>query len=418
MKERIKNIIIYILIAEARMMLALHKPKVVAVTGSVGKTGAKDAIAAALGAKYHVHKSPKSFNSELGVPLTILNLPNAWNNPFLWIYNIIVGAVKLFTWRSYPEVLVLEVGADKPGDIAQMAQWLKTDVVVITAVPEVPVHVEQYPTPEAVLKEKGALIYSLKDGGVLITGDDERVATLENERGITERVTKPLGEIVHAHGVPTGMQFTLGESNVYLGGVLGEHQGYAPAFALAVAAHMNVPCPEVVTALEQMPRVPGRMRLVEGKNGSIIIDDSYNSSPTALAAALDALGKIEAVGRKVAILGDMRELGEHTEREHRRAGVRAAQVVDTLYTVGEYVPALAQAAREEGLSDEHIHEYSKDAAQQAGRDCAPHISKGDVVLVKSSQGKLRLERAVKELMQYPEQASEMLVRQENEWLKR
>lgn len=427
MRQALRQLVIHILTLEARLMFITRRPKVVAITGSLGKTGAKDAIAAGLAVKYRVHKSPKSFNSEFGVPLTILDLPNGWNNPLVWLFDILMGVVRLCTWWPYPEILVLEVGADKPGDIAQVARWLALDIAVVTAVPEVPVHVAYYPTAADVLREKGSLIDGLMSGGTLITGDDPQVRTLTNTHGPTVRVGFAPDTQIHItdasvtyskEGRVAGMHFGVNDYSLYRTGVLGEHQAYALAFAIAVAEQYDVPHDMLASALESMPHTPGRMRIVPGKHDTTLIDDSYNSSPTALAAALDALGKLEVSGRKVAILGDMRELGEHTEREHRRAGMRAAQVVDVLYTVGEDARLMAQAAQDEGLPAEHIYSYSTDGAQQAGRDAYAASRPGDTILVKSSQGTLRLERAVKELMTEPERAGELLVRQESEWLRR
>ncbi len=422
MKEKLKQIIINILTWEARTVLRRHKPKVVAITGSLGKTGTKDAVAAALGAKYTVRKSPKSFNSEFGLPLTILGLPNAWNNPVKWIANILRGFGIALFGRRYEEVLVLEVGADKPGDIASVASWLKAEIVIITAIPEVPVHVEFYPTVEAVLQEKAQLIKVLKEGGVLITGTDEFVSTLENPIGETLRATYDTAEVMYESGAPAGMHFALGEYSLNMSDVLGEHQGLAPAFALATADKMGVDIPDALQALESMQVTPGRMRLLAGKNGSTIIDDSYNSSPTALKAALEALGELEvqkdSKAKKIAILGDMRELGEHSAAEHRRAGFQAAHIVDELYTIGEDAEKLAEAAISEGLSESAVHIYDTDKATDIGKELASKLNQGDVVLVKSSQGQLRLERAVKELMQESSKASELLVRQEPEWLRR
>jgi UDP-N-acetylmuramoyl-tripeptide--D-alanyl-D-alanine ligase len=420
MKETFKKIIIQILTMEARLVLKRHTPIVIAITGSLGKTGTKDAVAAALESQYTVRKSPKSFNSEFGVPLTILGLSNAWNNPLLWIKNIILGFFRAVFSRDYAQVLVLEIGADKPGDIASIAEWLVSDVVIITAIPEVPVHVEFYPTVAAVLEEKAQLINSLREGGVLLTGTDAFVSTLVNPHGKTVRIDDGISEIVYEEGVPTGMRCSLSEegTSCVLKGVLGGHQCLAPAFALAVAQEIGVAESGAIQALEEMPRTPGRMRLLRGKQGSIVIDDSYNSSPTALAAALQTLGGLEVQGRKIAILGDMRELGKHSDTEHRRAGIQAAHIVDELYTLGPQAVLLAQAAIEEGPAEECVHIYETDTAQEVGQEVVSKLQQGDIVLVKSSQGTLRLEKAVKELLADESQAPDVLVRQEKEWQRR
>ena len=166
MKSFLKTIITSILTVEARLVLWKYKPKIVAVTGSVGKTSTKDAIYTIL--KHHgiVRKSQKSFNSEIGIPLTILNCDNGWSNPFIWSKNIIEGLLLLLLPNKYPEILVLEVGADRPGDIKKVSQWLKPDVVVFTAIGKTPVHVEYFSSTDELVSEKANLVRALKPDGV------------------------------------------------------------------------------------------------------------------------------------------------------------------------------------------------------------------------------------------------------------
>ena len=156
MKTFFKKAVVFIITLEARAVLRKYKPKIVAVTGSVGKTSAKDAIYEVLSEGARVRKSEKSFNSEIGLPLTILGIPNAWSNPFRWLQNIIDGLFVLLFTVQYPQWLVLEVGADRPGDIRSLAKWLRVDIAVITRLPEVPVHVEFY-AAEAVVEKRPRL---------------------------------------------------------------------------------------------------------------------------------------------------------------------------------------------------------------------------------------------------------------------
>src|SRR3989338_1816365 len=162
MKNLFKKLIVFIITLQARAVLRKYKPMIVAVTGSVGKTSTKDAIYAVLSKSARVRKSEKSFNSEIGLPLTILGAPNAWSNPFRWLANIVDGLFLIWFDAPYPEWLVLEVGADRPGDIRSLAGWLPVDIAVITRLPEVPVHVEFFDSPEAVVEEKASLIDAIK----------------------------------------------------------------------------------------------------------------------------------------------------------------------------------------------------------------------------------------------------------------
>src|SRR5689334_19738464 len=132
MKTFLKNTVVKILNWEAKLVVKRYKPKIVAITGSVGKTSTKDAMYTVLSHFYTVRKSEKSFNSEIGLPLTILGCPNGWSNPFVWFDNILKGLI-LIVWKvkDYPEWLVLEIGAGKPNDIKSVAKWLKTDFVIL-----------------------------------------------------------------------------------------------------------------------------------------------------------------------------------------------------------------------------------------------------------------------------------------------
>ena len=140
--EILKRAIVLVLTWESRLVILRHKPHIIAVIGSVGKTTTKDAIFAAVSSRLHARKSAKSYNSEIGVPLTILGIENAWHNPVLWLWNIVHSLKLLFGMTTYPAWLVLEIGADRPGDIRKVARWLRPDIVVLTGVSEIPVHVE------------------------------------------------------------------------------------------------------------------------------------------------------------------------------------------------------------------------------------------------------------------------------------
>ena len=162
MKSTFKKIVAYILRKESELVLKKYKPKIVAITGSVGKTSTKDAVYAVFSKIYFVRKSEKSFNSEIGLPLTILGCPNGWNNPLIWLANIWKG-FWLFLWpHKYPEWLVLEAGVGKPNDMRDVAKWLKTDAVIITAIGDTPVHIEFFQSRKHLVEEKSLLIKTLK----------------------------------------------------------------------------------------------------------------------------------------------------------------------------------------------------------------------------------------------------------------
>jgi len=464
MKTFFKKIIVTILTLEARAVLRKYRPKIVAVTGSVGKTSTKDAIYRVLSQGAHTRKSEKSFNSEVGVPLTILGVPNAWSNPLQWIQNFLDGLFLIIFKARYPEWLVLEVGADRPGDISSLANWLPVTVAVITRLPEVPVHVEFFSSPEAVIEEKASLIDALVDKGVLVLyAGEHETEKLRNRAGGRKIITfglKPNAD-VRAEEVgllfeegkeewPVGMKarLTLGGITVPLEvvGVAGEHALLPAIGAAAVGQALGKRPEEIVKALESYDPPPGRTRLLRGIKNTLLIDDTYNASPAATTAALDALATIGAhvhissgraaqdgitpagvptgraaqersitPGRRIAALGDMLELGRHSGVEHRKVGAHAAKTTDLLITVGFRARDIAEGALDAGMADAAILQYED--ARKAARELKQMLKQKDVVLVKGSQS-IRMERVVEELMEEPEKAGELLVRQDAEWKKR
>src|SRR5680860_229843 len=164
MKRFIKHFLISLLRNNAKLALKRHSPRVVVIVGSVGKTSTKDVVAAALTTSTNVRKSEKSFNSDIGIPLAILGLKNPWSNPIKWVGALVIGFGRALR-RDFPDTLVLEVGADRPGDISNLSSWLQTDIVVATQFADVPVHIANFPSRQAVLEEKLSILNTLKPEG-------------------------------------------------------------------------------------------------------------------------------------------------------------------------------------------------------------------------------------------------------------
>lgn len=429
MKQTFKNIVVALLTAEAKVLLKRHQPYIIAVTGSVGKTSMKDAIYTVLKGEFSARKSQKSFNSDIGVPLTVLGLPNAWNNPFLWMKNLVDGFIIAFFSREYPKYLILETGVDRPGDMAKLTRWVKPDMVVLTRLPDVPVHVEFFPTPEAVIAEKMQLVAALKaDGIVVFNHDDENIeremAGVRHQaigygRDLPTHFKASKDQIIYSDDVPTGISFTLEHINevaeVRAFGAVGLPLVYTYSGAVAVGVQCGMTLSAAAAALAEHAPAPGRMRILKGLKGSVIIDDTYNASPTAVDQALMTLGEIKHAKRKIAVLGDMLELGRFSADAHERVGTLAAEKADALFTLGIRARKIAEGALENGLDEENIFQYEE--VVKAGKELQAYLKPGDVVLIKASQG-LRAERVVEEVMQEPELAPDLLVRQDEAWLNR
>lgn len=451
MKSLFKKIVVATLLWESRAVIRKNRPKIIAITGSVGKTSTKDAAYHILAnAGVFVRKSEKSFNSEIGVPLTILGLQNAWANPVGWLRNVMHGLGQVYpvlgsgARAPYPNCLVLEVGADHPGDIQGLAKWLQPDIAVITAVSKVPVHVEFFPSPEAVLKEKLALARGVRSGGTLVLpSDDPSIlavrADVPNAPCVTFGVSagrdpsadmsavspEIVYEEIRGGKTPAGMSFVLKykaeSARILIKGVVGIQHVYSITAASAAALSYGIDFGAVAASLSSYKPPLGRMNLLEGIVGSVLIDDTYNSSPDALKEALNILGGMDA-GQKIAVLGDMMELGKFSPAEHRTAGERVvAASVDMLVTVGIRARDIAEGAAAAGMPRGSIHSF--DDSVSAGEWLRNFLHKqsilqgnpGTVVLVKGSQSS-RMERVSLVLLADQSRAPELLVRQDKEWL--
>ncbi len=428
-----KKIIVAIIRFEAKIVLKKYRPKIIGITGSVGKTGTKDAVAQVLASRFSVRKSPKSFNSEFGVPLTILNCDNAWYNLGGWIRNILEGFSLIVFRTEYPEWLVLEVGADRPGDIRDTVSYVPFDLVIITRLPEVLPHVEFFTSNEQLVAEKLLLARAVKSSGtVLLNFDDPKIMAVAGELQ-AQMVTYGWGNSASVRGSSETIMYQEAEGGVkipdglslrvdYQGstmpfrlrGIYAHHQLYGILAAISAGLTLGLNMVEIGTALESLEATPGRFKLLPGIKDSLVIDDSYNSSPAALDSALDTLDKFECAGRKIAILGDMLELGSHTAEAHRAAGAHAAKVCDNLITVGIRAKFISEEAEHKKMSKKKMLHFAtaEEAAEAARELIKPH----DLVLVKGSQG-VRLEKVVEAIMAQPELKNKLLVRQEPEWHK-
>lgn len=433
MRTIIKKILIAILTLEARVALLRWKPKIVAVTGSVGKTSTKDAVYTIFSKLSSAVKSQKSFNSEIGVPLSILGLDNPWLSPYRWLVTLSVGLWIAFFARRRAEWFVLEVGADRKGDIEKITKWLKPDIAVISKIGHLPVHVEYFSSPDEVAREKAFLAKAVKRSGtVVVYADDNQSLSIANDvrrkiqtYGFSENSDVKASNYIISYlanagtsrvgGISFKVNFEGKSFPVRVDGVLGKQHVYGALGAISVALCAGFNALSAIEALSAHVSPNGRMKLVEGIKNSTIIDDTYNSSPSALAEALSTLGEVIQKGRKIAVLGDMRELGKYSLSAHLEAGRLVAKVAEYLVTVGESGKLIARGALEEGFPEDRVFQF--ETSESAGLKMQDLIQEGDMVLVKGSQG-VRMEKVVLEIMAYPEKSKDLLVRQEDEWILR
>jgi UDP-N-acetylmuramoyl-tripeptide--D-alanyl-D-alanine ligase len=425
MKHLARTLVAELLAVLARAVLAKYRPTVVMVTGSVGKTSTKDAVAAALSRKFHLRASEKSYNSEFGVPLTIFGCKNPWDDPSAWARTIGEALALIFLPNHYPRLLVLEVGADRPGDLTKILRIAVPDAVVVTKLPDIPVHVELYPSAEAVREEEFAPAGALPAGApLIICADDQNAVRLSAVLPVEPRTfgfsktahvqIKEVGPYIESR-IPCGMRAELmveGTAHaLVVRGALGRSQVFAPAAALALAMSLGVSAEEAMKGLQSYVPPPGRARILKGKKGALVIDDSYNASPAAVEEVVASLPKPPHGGRRIVVLGDMLELGRYSAEQHARIGTLAAAHADVAVSVGGRARPFADAAEKAGIPVMRF-----ETADEAKGPLAEFVHEGDIVLVKGSQS-IRTERIVKALLLHSEDERH-LVRQETQWLKR
>lgn len=420
----LKKITVYILILEARLVLYKYRPKIVAITGNTGKTSSGDAIYTVLSSVFFVRKNnEKNTNNDIGIISTILGITDELDNFLLW-FKIIDGLKLIILKNHYPKWLILEVGADKPGCVANISKWLKPDIVVMTHIPDVPMHVESFESANDVIKEKSNLVKALKDEGVFIVNrDDKKTLAMKTFVGEKKIFTYGFSEggsivaskdrIVYYENKPKCMSFRVDYNGnsipVELKGVVGKQHIYAvlSAFAVGISQGMNIV--NIKHALVEHESARGRMRIIEGINNSSIIDDSYDASPTSMFEALNTLKDIVTTGRKIAVLGDMMELGSYSTDEHIKIGGVTARIADILITIGVRSKYIAQGANEAKMKKKNIFQFNDSI--KAGSKLANIIAENDLVLIKGSQS-IMTEKVVEKVMADPNMKYRFLVRYE------
>ena len=345
--------------------------RVIGITGSVGKSTTKELVADVLSRRYKTVRSPGNLNNEIGLPLSILRLTEAH------------------------ERAVLEMGFYVPGEIALLCDIAKPQIGVVTNISQV--HLERAGSMDAIVLGKGELVEALPPEGVAILNYDDPLV-----RELAERTQarvfyyglSPDADLwasdVEGLGLE-GLRCVIhhGEDAIHCRvPLLGRHSVHTILRAASVGIVEGLSWSEIIGGLQN---THNQLRLVavHTNSGALLLDDTYNAAPTSVIAALNLLDDLD--GRKIAVLGDMLELGEFEERGHRMVGARAAQVVDLLITVGERAEWIAEEARAAGLSESQVVVLG--SGDEVVEYLDEKVGEGDVVLVKGSRG-MRLDRIV------------------------
>lgn len=350
--------------------------RVIGVTGSIGKTTVKEFTAAVLGQRFRTFKSEGNYNSDIGLPLTLLDMP------------------------LDAERAVLEMAMTRPGEIARLAEIAIPVIGVVTNVG--PVHMARLGSMEAIADAKSELIQALPaDGVAVLNADDDLVSEMAGYAaghvftyGVDQQATLWASDI-ESHGLDgISFRFHYEDDTVFARlPLLGRHSVHGALAAAAVGLVEGQSWGEIIAGLKDLSEMELlRIIVVSGVNDSTILDDTYNASPASVLAALNLLDDLP--GRRVAVLGDMLELGEYEEEGHKRVARRAAEVANLLVTVGELGEIIAEEAIASGMpADTVIAMSTRDDAIDFLRE---HLQPDDMVLVKASRG-LRLDEIVSAL---------------------
>jgi len=422
----------YILKILAKITIWRYRPLIIGVTGSVGKTSAKEAIYSVLKDKFRTRRNIKNYNNEIGVPLTVLGSyispQTKFSGLFSWIKIFSISLIKIIYQKDYPEVLVLELGVSKPGDMKYLMSFIPVEIGVFTAIGEFPSHIEFFPEKEKLVEEKSLLIKSLpKNGLAVLNYDDLSVRQAGRDlsdkiktvyygfgQGADLRIENYELKIDDIEKEDFGINFKIDHKGSFvpirLMKVLGKHHVFSAAAAASIGLFLDMNLVEIAEGLKDYYSLPGRMNLIKGIKKTLIIDDTYNASPLSVESALDILDELkinsEKKSRKIAVLGDMMELGAETEAGHRVVGKKASKIADLIFTVGDRARFISDEAKQNGFDGNKIFEFSK--SEDAGLLIQDKIEKGDIILVKGSRY-MRMEKIIKEIMAEPEKADDLLI---------
>lgn len=341
--------------------------KVVGISGSVGKTSTKEMIGSVLAQKYSVLKTAGNFNNEIGLPLTIFNI------------------------RDHHAVAILEMGISHFGDMEPLARMARPDICVLTNIGSA--HLEMLKTRDGILKEKTDMFRFMEpNGSIVLNGDDDKLSTVTDYKG-TSPVFFGLSDDKDYYAtdlINLGLKGTTCTIHTPFGELTatihipGEHMVYNALAGAAVGCKLGLTLEEIRAGIEALVPISGRNNLIEA-NGLAIIDDCYNANPDSMKASLDVLATANT--RKIAVLGDMFELGDKELERHHEVGVHAAnKKIDVIICIGNFAKEIAAGAREVAADSDVptiLHFDTKDAFFAQYQDI---IQKGDTILVKASHG--------------------------------
>ena len=391
LREKLKTTLRFLAVAT----IEKYKPGVIGIAGSVGKTSAREAIFAVLRSIRNVRATRGERNDELSFLLTILGNWEIRNGFFFWSRVILASIFRLLFPVRYPEILILEYAVRRPGDMKRLLEIARPQIAVLTAVGDIPSHVEFFESPEAVLREMERIVEVLPATGFVILNADDHDVLLARDKTRAHAVTYGFGERAEVRIVnlecrkrdrrPDGISFKIEHGGnfvpIRLQGVVGKTHAYAVAAASAIGMSFGVHLVRTAEALAYFKTPPHRLSIVSGANQTTIIDDTYDSSPLSIRLALEAVRDCGGT-RSIAVFGDILEVGKYTVAVHEAIGKTAAKIFDVFITVGPRAKFAGLAARRSGMSKKNS--FSVETADEVLPILEKAKKKGDLIFISGS----------------------------------
>lgn len=428
MSKLLSNLVLIWLRAAAQLQLLKNKPLIIGVTGSAGKTSTVQAIGIVLQNKFKTKYTQKG-NSETGIPFELLGIPVENYVGLEWLKVLLLAAWKLLTYWPRYEAFVVEMGIDSqkpPKNMAYLLSILQPKIGVFLNVSSV--HGQNFNGPDVVqsiAQEKGKLLTSLPSSGLAVySADHPHITKLSpqikanSSTFSTER--KADIQLLKYDVSLAGTTFAFNFQNQEFTLTFKDQTHFKEAFgsfaaAIIIANKLGIPIEKCIQTLEKkMSLPPGRMSLISGLNDTMLIDSSYNSSLEATTAALEMLKQIKTKGRKVAVLGDMRELGDRAEPDHYALAQTASETADVIVLVGPLTYKYSWPYLKKAKFPAH-QIFTFPQAYAAAAVMPKIIQPHDLILIKGSQNTIFLEIIVQALMAEPEKAPKLLCRQTPFW---
>ncbi len=408
-----RRIIQFILKQKSKRILRRFNPLVVGVTGSVGKSSTKEAVALALSSCFNVRKSPINYNNEIGLPLTILDEKSGEGSLLQWLKLFWRTERKFRQLKEYPDILVLEMAADHPGDIDYLLSIVQPKIGVLTAIG--PCHLKYFKNIENVKREKIKLLTNVnKNGWAIFNQDDPNLSDIKSRLKanvltygfgssadifpLEIQLSQELrGKQVHIFGLYFKVRCLGSIIPVFLPKILSRSVISAVLAAIAVGVSQKINLLKISEKMRQYKPLPGRMNLIKGSRKTLIIDDSYNSSPRSVKSALFDLSQIKnhPQTKKWVVLGDMLELGRDEKKYHLEIGKEIGRRKScVLIGIGKLARFIVKGAIDVGMSKNRALYFKE--KKDALRHLRENIGEGDVVLIKGSRA-MKMEELVKGL---------------------